>query len=59
MLGRPADAQQRADVLAFVKSYEATLPSDMKPDERRLRSLDQRLPGAARLGRVPVRVLTT
>ena len=35
-LGRPADAQQRADVLAFVKNYETTLPSDMKPDERRL-----------------------
>ena len=27
MLGRPADAQQRADVLAFVNNYETSLPS--------------------------------
>jgi hypothetical protein len=36
MLGRPPDAQQRADVLAFLINYEATLPSKMKPDQRRL-----------------------
>jgi hypothetical protein len=35
MLGHPADAQQRADVLAFLKNYETTLPSDMKPAQRR------------------------
>src|SRR6185436_14174716 len=35
-LGHPADAQQRADVLAFLSNYETTLPSKMKPAERRL-----------------------
>ena len=37
-LGRPADSQEQGDILAFVKSYEAMLPGDMKPDERRLQT---------------------
>jgi len=37
-LCRPADAQERADVLAFLKSYETTLPSDMKPEVRQLQA---------------------
>jgi hypothetical protein len=36
VLGHSPDSQQRADVLAFVSSYEATLPSNLKPAERRL-----------------------
>jgi hypothetical protein len=36
VLGHSPDSQQRADVLAFVGSYEATLPSKLKPAERRL-----------------------
>jgi len=36
ILGHPADAQQRADVLAFLSNYETTLPSDMKPSQRRI-----------------------
>jgi hypothetical protein len=35
-LGRPPDAQQRADVLAFLKHYEAALPSDVKSSQRRI-----------------------
>src|SRR6185436_19927555 len=35
VLGRPADSQERADVLAFVKNYETTLPSTQKPEQRR------------------------
>jgi Protein of unknown function (DUF1553)/Protein of unknown function (DUF1549)/Planctomycete cytochrome C len=34
VLGRPADSQERADVLAFLKNFETTLPSNMKPDQR-------------------------
>jgi Protein of unknown function (DUF1553)/Protein of unknown function (DUF1549)/Planctomycete cytochrome C len=34
-LGHPPDTQQRADVLAFLKNYEATLPSSLKADQRR------------------------
>jgi hypothetical protein len=36
MLGRPPDSQQRADLLAFLNNYAATLPSKMKDKERRL-----------------------
>jgi len=35
-LGRPADAQQRTDVLAFLTNYETTLPGDMKASQRRI-----------------------
>ena len=35
VLGRPSDSQERADVLAFLKNYETTLPSSMKPEQRR------------------------
>jgi hypothetical protein len=35
LLGRPPDQQQRADALAFLQSYEATLAANMKPDQRR------------------------
>jgi hypothetical protein len=35
-LGRAPEGQQAADVLAFLKNYEASLPSDMKPEVRRL-----------------------
>ena len=35
-LGRLPEGQQQADVLAFLKNYEASLPSDMKPEVRRL-----------------------
>ena len=35
-LGRAPEGQQQADVLAFLKNYEASLPSDMKPETRRL-----------------------
>jgi hypothetical protein len=35
-LGHLPDAQQRADVLAFLTSYETTLPSNMKPAQRRV-----------------------
>src|SRR4029079_11882795 len=34
--GHPPDAEQRAEVLAFLSSYEITLPSKLKPAERRL-----------------------
>ena len=57
MLGRPADAEQRADVLAFLQNYEAVAAERHETRSRRARSLDQRLPDAVRLGRVPVRVL--
>jgi len=36
VLGHSPDPQQRADVLSFLSSYEATLPSNLKPAERRL-----------------------
>jgi Protein of unknown function (DUF1553)/Protein of unknown function (DUF1549)/Planctomycete cytochrome C len=36
LLGRPADKQLQADMLAFVNNYEITLPKDAKPDVRRL-----------------------
>jgi len=36
MLGRPPDAQQRADVLAFLNNYAASLPSNTKDEQRRL-----------------------
>jgi hypothetical protein len=36
MLGHAPDAQQRADVLAFVTNYETTLPSKLTPDQRRI-----------------------
>jgi hypothetical protein len=36
LLGRGPDSQQQAAVLAFVKEYQGTLPSNMKPDQRRL-----------------------
>src|SRR6059036_556419 len=35
MLGHPPDAQQRGDILAFLKNFETTLPSNMKPEQRR------------------------
>ena len=35
-LGRAPEGQQATDVLAFLKNYEASLPSDMKPEARRL-----------------------
>mgnify|MGYP006951327838 CR=1 FL=1 len=36
LLGRGPDAQQKASVLTFLKEYQSTLPSKMKPDERQL-----------------------
>jgi hypothetical protein len=36
LLGRPPEKQQRESVLSFLKSYAAALPSDMKPDQRRV-----------------------
>lgn len=36
MLGRGPDAQQKKDMLAFVKDYQATLPSNMKSEQRQL-----------------------
>jgi hypothetical protein len=35
LLGHSPDAAQQADVLAFLKNYADTLPSDMKPELRR------------------------
>jgi hypothetical protein len=35
-LGRAPEAQHRSDVLAFVKNYASSLPSNMKPDQRQL-----------------------
>jgi hypothetical protein len=35
ILGRAPEAQQRTDVLAFIKDYQSTMPSDMKPRDRR------------------------
>jgi hypothetical protein len=35
ILGHAADSQERASVLTFLKDYAATLPSNMKPEERR------------------------
>ncbi len=37
-LSRPADSQELADVLAFVKSYGDSLPSDLKPQERKMQA---------------------
>ena len=36
MLGHAPDAQQRSDILTFVKNYAGSLPSNMKPTQRRL-----------------------
>lgn len=36
VLGHPADAQTRADVLSFLQNYETMLPTTLKPHERRL-----------------------
>jgi hypothetical protein len=36
LLGRGPEAQQKADVLAFLEKYQLTLPSKMKPEERQL-----------------------
>jgi hypothetical protein len=35
-LSRPGDSQEQAEVLAFVKDYESTLPKNTKPDQRQL-----------------------
>jgi cytochrome c553 len=35
MLGRPADTGQRAAVLSFLQTYEQSLPSGMKAEQRR------------------------
>jgi hypothetical protein len=35
MLGRSPDAQQRADILAFLKDYQGTLPGNMNQSQRR------------------------
>jgi hypothetical protein len=36
VLGRMPEGQQQADVIAFLKNYEASLPGDMQPEARRL-----------------------
>jgi hypothetical protein len=35
LLGRPPSREQRGELLAFLKSYQSSLPGDMKPDQRR------------------------
>jgi hypothetical protein len=34
LLSRPADSQEQADILAYVKSYAQSLPGDLKPEQR-------------------------